>query len=449
MAQSQPARRHKKTFLDEDAELELDALIRSPALGKGVGSYLLETLNRNQRDTPKEQSRSGSDSEGIVLLEGTVPPEPISFPDKTLVKLPTKLDRLDSITGTSQHALSGTVPNKSTVPSKLSVPIQNSFFPARPTVLSTPAGKIRKANFASAGHSIFEDKILQTLWSSAADPNEHSRVITIGYQKLAKKTGTHKNTIIRNLLSLEKKLAIETIGSEDSHTRTGRTYRVYGFSEIQKRREKKGLLWFLKSRAGVQLMTEEEASCLSGTVPIESTVPTEGTGISGSTVPPQSTETLPSEGTETVPTEGTLLKNNKKSLITTTTAAEIKQLHQELRQWDNYVDADAARQLWNRCRAKAPTCTVEDVATACHSLSQKVTKVTNPTGLFLSVVPGRIESIVAEREYEVTKDAEPSRRSREELLELLQQDDLTPDLRRHLEEELAKERLTANDPNSR
>jgi hypothetical protein len=62
-------------------------------------------------------------------------------------------------------------------------------------------------------------------------------------------------SVKNNLRSLEKKLAIEVTGSENSATREGKCYRVYSRQAILERREKDGLVWVRRSR-GVELLRE-------------------------------------------------------------------------------------------------------------------------------------------------------------------------------------------------
>jgi hypothetical protein len=66
-----------------------------------------------------------------------------------------------------------------------------------------------------------------------------------------------------NLRSLEKKLAIETIASENSATREGKCYRVYCCQAILERREKEGLVWICRSR-GVKLLKLESVAAGAG-----------------------------------------------------------------------------------------------------------------------------------------------------------------------------------------
>ena len=82
------------------------------------------------------------------------------------------------------------------------------------------------------------------------------RTIRIGYHRLAQMTRLSWVSVKTNLRSLEKKLAIEVTGSENSATREGKCYRVYSRPAILERRKKAGLEWVRRSR-GVELLDGE------------------------------------------------------------------------------------------------------------------------------------------------------------------------------------------------
>jgi hypothetical protein len=62
--------------------------------------------------------------------------------------------------------------------------------------------------------------------------------------------------------ALQRKLAIEVVGTENSGARRGKTYRVYGAAEILRRRREAGYLWRFRDRSAVELvkMIDEAAS---------------------------------------------------------------------------------------------------------------------------------------------------------------------------------------------
>ena len=121
-------------------------------------------------------------------------------------------------------------------------------------------GPIRRAVVVEDGHSLAEQAVYQSLWEAAvpiALPNDGSanedRTIRIGYHRLAQMTRLSWVSVKNNLRSLERKLAIEVTGSENSATREGKSYRVYARAAILERRKLAGLEWVRRSR-GVELL---------------------------------------------------------------------------------------------------------------------------------------------------------------------------------------------------
>jgi hypothetical protein len=109
------------------------------------------------------------------------------------------------------------------------------------------------------GHSLAEQAVYQSLWEAAVpmangdgSANE-DRTIRIGYHRLAQMTRLSWVSVKNNLRSLERKLAIEVTGSENSATREGKCYRVYARAAILERRKLAGLEWVRRSR-GVELL---------------------------------------------------------------------------------------------------------------------------------------------------------------------------------------------------
>jgi hypothetical protein len=129
---------------------------------------------------------------------------------------------------------------------------------ARPPALQGRQGRIRKATMAEDGHSLAEQAVYEVLWqaaSPAADLADADRTIRIGYHKLAQMTRLSWVSVKANLRTLERKLAIEVTGSENSATREGKCYLVYSRSSILERRKQAGLEWVRRTR-GVELLSQ-------------------------------------------------------------------------------------------------------------------------------------------------------------------------------------------------
>jgi hypothetical protein len=118
--------------------------------------------------------------------------------------------------------------------------------------------RIWRAAVVEDGHSLAEQAVYRALWEGGVplEPSSDDRTIRIGYHRLAQMTRLSWVSVKSNLRSLEKKLAIDVIGSENSATQEGKRYRIYAASAILLRRKRAGLVWVRRTR-GVELLTEE------------------------------------------------------------------------------------------------------------------------------------------------------------------------------------------------
>ena len=125
---------------------------------------------------------------------------------------------------------------------------------AIPEQIAERPGKIRPAVAVEDGHSLAEQAVYEALWKAAAPEGSGAdRVLRIGYHRLAKMTRLSWVSVKSNLRTLEKKLAIEITGSENSATREGKSYRIYSKPAILERRKQAGLDFVRRTR-GVELL---------------------------------------------------------------------------------------------------------------------------------------------------------------------------------------------------
>ncbi len=122
-----------------------------------------------------------------------------------------------------------------------------------PEPVTDRSGKIRPAMAVEDGHSLAEQAIYEALWKASSPGENGDRSIRVGYHKLARMTRLSWVSVKSNLRTLEKKLAIETTGSENSATREGKSYRIYSPAAILERRKGAGLEWVRRTR-GVELL---------------------------------------------------------------------------------------------------------------------------------------------------------------------------------------------------
>jgi hypothetical protein len=151
--------------------------------------------------------------------------------------------------------------------------------------------RIKRAAQVQDGHSLGEQKVLETLWKEADQvPGQVYRRITIGYRTLSGLCGLTVNNCKANLRSLLAKLALEP---EVGYSNTmATTYRVYGFSDILRRREAAGMTHVLRSR-GSLFVHPETGVPLLGAPP----TPVSGIPIFKTGVPVSDEKSIPEAGT--------------------------------------------------------------------------------------------------------------------------------------------------------
>ena len=120
--------------------------------------------------------------------------------------------------------------------------------------------RIYRARTTADGHSFAEQAVYEALWQAGApegDAEYAPRTLRIGYDRLARLTRLSWVSVKANLRKLEVKLAIETIGGENSAAREGKAYRIHSPPAVLERRQRAGLVWVRRTR-GVELLTARD-----------------------------------------------------------------------------------------------------------------------------------------------------------------------------------------------
>ncbi|MFZ0591871.1 MAG: hypothetical protein WAM39_15505 [Bryobacteraceae bacterium] len=309
-----------------------------------------------------------------VTSEPPHPPE-VTAPLTSEVTGPRRLSRAGDYLPDLLNKKLGVSPSTST---EMACPITFESVTSKRT--ATVAPLVRRARTVQDGHSMAEQQIYDTLWREARNSTDEYREITIGYRALAEKARLHRNTVDRNLASLEEKLAIEITKAEDRAGNIGRSYRVYGFRSVLERREGAGLVWFIKNRSGVRLLREEELTPHTSQVrgPITSKV--------RGPVPSQVSGAVTTEVIPPVTTEVTTIRKEEDSLLGTSTSAVSAVLSEEL----GYVDDEAVRRIITESRKRIGDATIEEIANFTRITARRIRSIRNlqnPIGLLIVQVP--------------------------------------------------------------
>ena len=110
---------------------------------------------------------------------------------------------------------------------------------------------IREMKLAQEAHTRAEQQVYEYLWQNARTLDEKSRIITIGFGLMARMVRLSESNARINVRSLIAKLAIDEFGDYNCERSVGRTYRIFNYAEILKRRREAGLLWYMRRTLAV------------------------------------------------------------------------------------------------------------------------------------------------------------------------------------------------------
>jgi len=110
---------------------------------------------------------------------------------------------------------------------------------------------IREMKLAQDAHTRAEQQVYEYLWQNAKAIDEVSRTITIGFGAMARMVRLSESNARINVRNLIAKLAIEEFRDYNCERSLGRTYRIFNYSEILKRRREVGLLWYMRRTLAV------------------------------------------------------------------------------------------------------------------------------------------------------------------------------------------------------
>ena len=254
--------------------------------------------------------------------------------------------------------------------------------------------RIREAATVQDGHSLAEQAVYDAMYRAGKPYQGESRILTIGLRTLADLSRMAYSNCKANVRSLVAKLAIEERPGF-SYT-DGRTYVVYSFREILRRRKTGGLTHVIRNR-GVAFVDPETGKPLYSREMFESSAPDSTASQTyapsrGAFGPSASAlETgypgAPAKSQSSAPDSAPHIRNSQ------TIRKEVQEsssflapLVAALRKHVPDVDDEAAIDLWNRCRENAPSANIAEVV---HFVDLKAGRpgIRMPIGFLLSSVP--------------------------------------------------------------
>lgn len=327
----------------------------------------------------------------------------------------------------------------------------------------------RLCRLAQDAHSLGESVLYQMLWARGVPETDETRVVCMGWKTMHKFSRLTDKSCKRNTAGLIKKLAIEVIAAEEIHNRKGRTYRVFSYASILKRRKAAGFEWVSRDKArkfiqkdGLPFADDTKAdgshtnidTVVSATTVVESAPIHTATVVNTTTVPMVAMS--PGTMVATTPPLESLLGISEE--VETASSEEVEVLVQTLTRHAGIADSNAAIRLIGACRDHCPNATLPEIVAVIQEKALAVRSrrdIRNPIGFLLATVPPVFEGegiksyrrvILAEKEAAERAEAEHRRneeetrayfvKERERLLNQLQDSVLTDKRRGEIQKQV-------------
>jgi hypothetical protein len=245
--------------------------------------------------------------------------------------------------------------------------------------------RIRETATVQDGHSLAEQAVYDAMYRAGRPYHGESRILTIGLRTLAELSRMAYSNCKANVRSLAAKLAIDEQPGF-SYTE-GRTYVVYSFREILRRRKTAGLTHVIRNR-GVAFVDPSTGIPLHNPGLSESSAPDSSAPVSGAPVLIVSGKTgAPASSQSSAPAPPAHIRNRHLIRnISQESSSALPLIVAALRRYIPDADDDGAADLWSRCTTHAPDATPDEIA---HFIDLKAGKpgIRMPLGFLLTAVP--------------------------------------------------------------
>ena len=238
-------------------------------------------------------------------------------------------------------------------------------------------------------HTLAEQAVYDAMYRAGKPHQGDSRILTIGLRTLAEMSRMAYSNCKANVRSLIEKLAVDA--DDDFSYTTGRTYIIYSFRDILRRRKAAGLTHVIRTRGvvfvdpsngretGPPIALPEQSSAVDSSAPESHASALESMQTSA-----------PIADESSAPAPGSHIRNRhylRNSGETTTASPIIAAAIQEAM---GRADDDAARRIAQACHEAAPDVTEEEIA---HFIRQegpalrRNRALENPMGVLIRHIP--------------------------------------------------------------
>lgn len=272
-------------------------------------------------------------------------------------------------------------------------------FPASPPLFTTPPPNlathpapqkrsfpIREAKLAQDGHTRVEQHVYETLWERAKPHDDISRLMTIGFAAMARLVRLSESNARINLRSLIQKLAIEEHSTYNCEQSLGRTYRIFNYGEILRRRREAGLTWYMRKTLAVVFVDPKTGEPLVSKPKPQKKAP--GLNLMGMPGANLGGEAGLNLMPEPPPNLHGLYREQYLVNLSRELDASAPVLYEHLSQY-GHPDDDAIRRLFLACKRNSPDCTVDEIAYFVHQKAGLAARMPlhNAIGFLITAVP--------------------------------------------------------------
>jgi predicted transcriptional regulator len=363
------ASRSNKKHPDFDPS-ELEDLIFSPAVGKGVGSHLV--TQRPAPDISSDLSTVPRKRPAHLTTVDRSQEKPVMLPPAEVVSPPLPETASDE-------------------------PRRNLWITEHGDVIS--AARVKRIRLAQDAINSAEECVYDTLWNAKllqTDERQSARIVQAGYDYLVKRTRLARKTIQRIVAKLIDKDFIEVETRADIYQRASTIYRVFSYKAVLERNIRKGRLYVAKMGPGFAYAKPiDEAGETAGQAVAEAADLTTVVMSDVTTMVETNMTTMVPETTVTV------VKNNPTTVVKMSpylldtdvldnTSSSGHRVREALLKF-GLVDDDVVKQFVEACRDKAPDATEEEMVSFIEEkgslIRAKESRVYNPIGFLMTAVP--------------------------------------------------------------
>jgi hypothetical protein len=126
------------------------------------------------------------------------------------------------------------------------------FTLSSPDIIHPRRLEIREARYAQDGHTSGEQRLYEVLYKLGRPVAKHANAVTIGERSLASQARMSYSSVQENARSLARKLAIEVRAASSKNS--PKTYVVFSYDEILRRRRAAGLTHYFRRTSAVELV---------------------------------------------------------------------------------------------------------------------------------------------------------------------------------------------------